>query len=119
MAFGWRKLLGLKVNDAPPFVDGPHAPPVGSRTYAVGDSIAGEYQVLDIFSGGMGLVYLVTHHNEDTPFGLTEELLTRRVVLWSLECFQDEWRVFVVVGDKVYKTHATREDVEYLILAGN
>lgn len=70
MAFGWRKLLGIKGTDAPPFVDGPHAPPVGSRTYAVGDSIAGEYQVLDIFSGGMGLVYLVTHHNEDTPFVL-------------------------------------------------
>ena len=33
-------------------------------------SIAGEYRVLDKFAGGMGFVYLVDRHDEDTPFVL-------------------------------------------------
>lgn len=49
---------------------GPRTTPVGARTYVVGDSIAGEFRVLDIFSGGMGRVYLVSHYKEDTSFVL-------------------------------------------------
>ena len=70
MAFDWRKLLGLNRTDDPSAGDGPHVRTVGGRSYAVGDSIAGEYRVLDKFAGGMGFVYLVDRHDEDTPFVL-------------------------------------------------
>lgn len=70
MVFGWRKLLGLKETDDSPSDVGLGASAVEARTYTVGDSIAGEYRVLDIFSGGMGRVYLVSHYKEDTPFVL-------------------------------------------------
>ena len=71
MAFDWRKLLGLNRTDDPSAGDGPHVRTVGGRSGdAVGDSIAGEYRVLDKFAGGMGFVYLVDRHDEDTPFVL-------------------------------------------------
>ena len=70
MALDWRKLFGLKGTDDTPSDDGPNVPAVGPRSYAVGDSIAGEYRVLDKFAGGMGFVYLVNHHSQDTPFVL-------------------------------------------------
>jgi serine/threonine protein kinase len=70
MAPDWRKLFGLKGTDAKPLDDGPNALAAKPRSYAVGDSIAGEYRVLDKFAGGMGFVYLVSHHSEDTPFVL-------------------------------------------------
>jgi len=46
----------------------PRISAAGARTYVLGDSIAGEFRVLDIFTGGMGRVYLVSHYKEDTPF---------------------------------------------------
>ena len=70
MALGWRKLFGLKGTDDKSLDDGSHGAAVRPRNYAIGDSIAGEYQVLDKFAGGMGFVYLVKHHSEDTPFVL-------------------------------------------------
>ncbi|MSR08760.1 MAG: serine/threonine-protein kinase [Gammaproteobacteria bacterium] len=70
MVFDWRRLLGLNVTDERPADAAPLASAGVPRTYAVGDAIAGEYRVLDIFAGGMGRVYLVRHHNEDTPFVL-------------------------------------------------
>ena len=70
MALGWRKLFGLKGTDDIRLDDGPHVPAVRLRNYAIGDSIAGEYRVLDKFAGGMGFVYLVKHHSEDSPFVL-------------------------------------------------
>ena len=70
MALGWRKLFGLKGTDDKPLDDGPRVPAVGPRSHAIGDSIAGEYRVLNKFAGGMGFVYLVKHHAENTPFVL-------------------------------------------------
>ena len=70
MALGWRKLFGLKGTDDIRLDDGLHVPAVRLRNYAIGDSIAGEYRVLDKFAGGMGFVYLVKHHSEDTAFVL-------------------------------------------------
>ena len=49
---------------------GPHVPEVKPRNFVVGDSIAGEFRVLDKFAGGMGFVYLVKHHSEEAPFVL-------------------------------------------------
>ena len=67
MALGWRKFFGLKGTNDKPLDHGPRVPAVGLRSHAIGDSIAGEYRVLDKFAGGMGFVYLVKHHAEDTP----------------------------------------------------
>lgn len=68
VVFGWRKKMGLKGVDEPPSDRGVRAPEIGSRRYEAGESIGGEYQVLDVFSGGMGLVYVVNHQKEDIPF---------------------------------------------------
>ncbi len=70
MTLGWGKFFGLKGTDDKPLDDGPKVPAVGPCSYAIGDSIAGEYRVLDKFAGGMGFVYLVKHHAEDSPFVL-------------------------------------------------
>jgi len=70
MAFSWRKMLGLKRTDEPPSDRAPRAPAMKPRSYKVGDSIGGEYEILEIFSGGMGLVYVVSHHDEHTPIVL-------------------------------------------------
>lgn len=70
MAFDWRKWVGRRVSAAPPPEGKPRKPVSEPRTYAVGDSVGGEYRVLDVFAGGMGRVYLVKHHNEVDPFVL-------------------------------------------------
>ena len=70
MAIGWRKLFGLRETDGMRLDVGPHVPEVKPRNFVVGDSIAGEFRVLDKFAGGMGFVYLVKHHSEEAPFVL-------------------------------------------------
>lgn len=70
MALGWRRLLGLKGTGDPPSDVRPRTTAGRARTYEVGDSIAGEFRILDIFAGGMGRVYLVNHYKEEFPFVL-------------------------------------------------
>ena len=36
-----------------------------ARKYKAGDTIAGAYRVLDVFEGGMGVVYVVEHTTGD------------------------------------------------------
>jgi serine/threonine protein kinase/predicted negative regulator of RcsB-dependent stress response len=40
------------------------------RLFAIGDSIGGEYKVLQVMRGGMGVVYVVHHHELEGPIVL-------------------------------------------------
>ncbi len=71
MAFDWRKLFGLRSTQAVDQESVDQEPlNVQRRTYSRGDTIGGEYRVLDVFSGGMGHVYLVNHDNSEVPIVL-------------------------------------------------
>lgn len=70
MAFDLRKLFGQKPNEVSAPKQELPLDAASERKYQIGESIAGEFDVLDIFAGGMGLVYLVRQKKEEIPFVL-------------------------------------------------
>jgi len=67
MPFDWRKKT-VQAQSAPPARDAIARASI--EQFARGDWIGGEFRVLDVFSGGMGAVYVVQHRSEPIPFVL-------------------------------------------------
>ncbi len=101
MPLNWRKHLGL-VRPGSGAKPNPHQtqePAVQStkrHPYQRGESIGGEYRILDIFEGGMGTVYLVKHHELQSPVVL--KTLKTPDDIEAVKTFRREAETWVTVG---------------------
>ncbi len=112
MAFNWRRFLGLgeESQDREGRSHGSQEPPPTStgRVYKPGEWIGGEYRVLDVFQGGMGSVYVVSHDELSYPIVL--KTLQETNDPNSIRAFRREAETWVNVGfhQNVVKAHYFR-----------
>jgi serine/threonine protein kinase len=113
MPFDWRKYLGLRrptsaANKKSSEKPGPVVQSSVRRGYERGESVGGEYRVLDVFEGGMGSVYLVEHHELNSPIVLKTLLAANDRN--AMQAFRREAETWVDVGfhQNIVKAHFFR-----------
>lgn len=103
----WEWLKGKKPSEKTKKTNGPENPlqpasklePSAPKMFSVGESIGGEYRVLQVMRGGMGAVYVVRHY-EDSEF--EDPMILKSVLLpdvpQATQLFLREAEIWVKLG---------------------